>query len=78
MGDNSKCVELININEQHNKEIILLESQIKKLKQEIENNEKEIWKTCSHEWERESTCYDESVKYYCKKCSLWKNSAWYT
>ena len=47
-------------------------------KSQIKNNERQIWKMCSHEWKRDYDCaFDERTKYYCIKCKLWRNSFLY-
>ena len=55
-----------------------LDNKIQHFKQEVKMKEKILWKECSHEWIRDNTvAFDDHVKYYCKKCSLWRNCYMY-
>ena len=76
--DEQKAVMLIHKNSELSKNIYQKEAEITNLKKIIKQNEKDIWKLCSHEWERDWSCaFDEHTKHFCKKCKLWRNSYWY-
>ncbi|GAF68434.1 unnamed protein product [marine sediment metagenome] len=60
-------------------QITELEQQVINLKDELRIVNDKIFKTCSHEWIRDSWAnFDDICKYYCKKCLLWKDGSSYT
>ena len=71
--------DLIRQNYKKWREIGKLQKNISKLKQEINNNEREIYKICEHCWEYDTSVgpYDR-IKYNCTKCGLWKSNTMYS
>jgi hypothetical protein len=71
--------KLVNENLKLLEKIYDYDNSIKSIKKKIKENEKIIYKNCSHEWEYDESCgpYDR-IKYRCKKCSLWRNDYMYT
>lgn len=60
-----------------NKEKIITQkySEIDLIKLEIEKLKKNLWTSCTHEWERDySAMHDDPFKYFCKHCKMYKNS----
>ena len=44
----------------------------------LNNKEKVLWRICEHEWERDwNAAFDDHIKHFCKKCSLWRNKYMY-
>ena len=56
---------------------MIWKKKIRELKQKIKNNNPLIFKKCKHEWEYEPSAYMDRTRYFCKKCTLWRNSCWY-
>ena len=74
---NFEAGTLIRENRLMQKKIFAMEKKINGLKQKIKNNEPLIFKKCNHEWEYDPSAYMDRTKYFCKKCTLWRNSCWY-
>lgn len=74
---NFEAETLIRENRLMKKKIFDMEKKINGLKQKIKNNEPLIFKKCNHEWEYDPSAYMDRTKYFCKKCTLWRNSCWY-
>ena len=44
----------------------------------IKENEKQLWKICDHQWQRDyEVAFDDRIKYFCSKCGLWNNEYMY-
>ena len=57
----------------HHKDIGNKLNEIEKIKASIKEKEKILWKSCDHKWKRDwDVAFDDHIKYYCEKCSLWK------
>ena len=56
-----------------------LEKQLEQLKASIKNDKYNLWKECKHEkWLFCSACpFDDPCKWYCAKCTLWKDGSLY-
>ena len=81
MSDNkqlSKAEVLINEIKCIKEQMWDLDNKMSHCKREVKTKEKILWKECSHEWIRDYTvAFDDHVKHYCKKCSLWRNRHMY-
>jgi hypothetical protein len=76
--ENENVSVLIKQKEDLISENIALEVKVLRNKKIVETLEKEIYKLCIHEWERDWTSsFDDLCKYNCKKCKLWRNSYMY-
>ena len=69
---------LIKENKKMQEEIHNMLKKINVYKRKINSNETLIFDKCKHIWEYDPSCYMDTTKYYCKKCSLWRNRCWYT
>ena len=67
MDKKRKYDDIVNENEVNYRLIAYYENQIKKLKDDIDNNNKEIEEECNHEYERIAE-YGERTYFACKKC----------
>lgn len=65
--------DLLNRKSHYGNQINQLELCINNIKSLIESINKEIYKTCDHEWLAEVCPYDKT-QHYCKKCYMYKNS----
>ena len=74
---NFEAETLIRENRNMQQEIYNMEKKINDLNQKIKNNEPLIFQKCNHEWEYDPSAYMDRTKYFCKKCTLWRNSCWY-
>ena len=74
---NFEVETLIRENDLMQKEIFAMQDKIQALKEKIKNNKPLIFKKCKHEWEYDPSSYMDRTKYFCKKCTLWRNSCWY-
>ena len=74
---NFEAETLIRENRNMQQEIYDMEKKICELKQKIKNNNPLIFKKCKHEWEYDPSAYMDRTRYFCKKCTLWRNSCWY-
>ena len=78
MAQTNKLEQLLNQNELIDNKIYQLNQNIKQLKLEKEQNCKNIWNECQHQWVYDtSSCFDDLVKYYCKKCNLYRCKSMY-
>ena len=60
------------------KEIQTLQQHIAEKKKCIRSYKQRLWTICSHEWVRDQfASFDDSCKYYCKKCDLWRDKFYY-
>ena len=48
------------------------------LENKKKENEKIIFKKCNHDWEYDPNAFLDRTRYFCTKCTLWRNSCWYT
>ena len=48
------------------------------LENKRKENEKIIFKKCNHDWEYDPNAFLDRTRYFCTKCTLWRNSCWYT
>ena len=70
--------KLLYSNQKLNEEIYEYMNLIEANKKLISENEKQIWKKCLHNWERDyEVAFDDRIKYYCTKCKLWRNKYMY-
>jgi predicted RNase H-like nuclease (RuvC/YqgF family) len=69
--------KLIRENSELQDEINAMNKLISNFEQQIKNNNKIIFKKCKHDWEYESDSGMDRTRYFCKKCTLWKNPRWY-
>ena len=74
---NFEAETLIKENRLMQKKIFDMEKKINGLNQKIKKNEPLIFKKCNHEWEYDPSAYMDRTKYFCKKCTLWRNRCWY-
>ena len=74
----SKVNKLLEDNKKMRNKMYEYNEIISLMKKSIKNNEREIFKLCSHEWERDYDCsFDDHCKRFCKKCGLWANHYMY-
>jgi hypothetical protein len=71
--------KLVNENNELLNTIYQYNNSIRTMKKQIRENEKIIYKNCSHDWEYDESCgqYDR-IKYKCKNCGLWRNHYMYS
>jgi len=76
--DENLANKLVNENYKLLNKIYEYDNSIRTMKKQIRENEKIIYKNCSHDWEYDESCgpYDR-IKYKCKKCGLWRNDYMY-
>ena len=55
-----------------------LEFTITNYRRQIKENEKIIWKSCPHIWEKDDCSGYDRTSYFCSKCKLWRNHYMYT
>ena len=59
-------------------EIIDLRMRMRDLENKIKVHEKNLWLTCSHDWERDyDVPFDDKIKYKCSHCNLWRRASLY-
>ena len=75
----SKIANIMNDIKGRTNKIMKMEREIEKLKRTIHEDECRLYQLCEHtEWVRCEDCsFDDLCKFYCKKCSLWKNKNFY-
>ena len=66
-------LKIVEKNSQIDLEIHKCKIQISKLKEEKKENNRKIWDECQHTWVFDTSApFDDLVKYYCGKCSLYR------
>ena len=76
--DNWESETLIRENSNMTNDINKMQQKIIELKHRIEQNEKLIFKKCNHDWEYDPNAFLDRTRFFCKKCTLWRNSCWYS
>jgi len=84
--DNTTLEILLNKADQFKNNINIIQKDIEAknlhiitLKKDLKETSNKIWDLCNHEWIRDyHSSFDDLCKYYCKKCTLWKNRHFYT
>ena len=69
----SSARELILENRDYRLTIGRLNQEISLLRRKIRENDKNIYKLCEHDWERDPPQINERITYTCIKCRLCKN-----
>ena len=78
-GMNNWEVEtLIRENSKIANDIAEMKRRIIKLEEKKDQNDKIIFKQCIHDWEYDPNAFLDRTKFFCKKCTLWRNSCWYS
>lgn len=73
-----KVKELISTKNKLQKDIYNMQRLIRENTQSIKQIEKDLWKTCDHEWIYDEWAnFDDRTKYLCKTCGCYRNSYWY-
>ena len=75
---NWEAETLIRENSNMTNNINKMQQKIIELKERIEQNEKLIFKKCNHDWEYDPNAFLDRTRFFCKKCTLWRNSCWYS
>ena len=75
--NNWEADTLIRENRNMMNEINKMKRRIIDLEQKREQNEKLIFKKCNHDWEYDPNAFLDRTRFFCKKCTLWRNSCWY-
>ena len=61
------------------REKLEIEGKLQEKIAEIKRLTLEIWDSCPHKWVRDSdVSWDDSCKWFCSECSLWKDRGIYT
>ena len=76
--NNWEAETLIRENSNMTNNINKMQQKIIELKERIEQNEKLIFKKCNHDWEYDPNAFLDRTRFFCKKCTLWRNSCWYS
>ena len=78
LNNETDISNLLSENRKLQQTIIEYRQSIKTIQKQIKKNELCVWDTCDHKWVRDRYCtFDEPCKYYCEKCSLYKDRRLY-
>ena len=79
--DNEISNEIKSLLEQRdnmNQEITQAENTRRRMKENIKDIEKQLFRKCKHKWEYDQGCaFDDHTKYFCSICKVWNNHYWY-
>lgn len=76
--NNWEAETLIRENAQIINDIAEMKRKIIKLEEVKKQNDKIIFKKCIHDWEYDPNAFLDRTRFFCKKCTLWRNSCWYS
>ena len=79
MNNHEEEIEiLLDLNRKANEEINRKMNEIKKMKEEIVEREKRMFRLCDHTFVRDYNCmFDDLCKNYCTKCGCWNDEYMY-
>ena len=76
--NNWEAETLIRENFKMDSDIARMRRKIIKFEDKKKENNKIIFQKCVHDWEYDPNSFLDRTRFFCKKCTLWRNDCWYS